>query len=150
VNVHKADDPNREVRVQIQRGLVACADRVLITQVLLNLIANAWKFTRDIKDARIDIGANDASDGGRVFFVRDNGPGFDMAQAQRLFAPFVRLHTDESFEGTGIGLATVRKIMERHGGTVWADAAPAAGACFFFALPGAVPSPKGRKARKTH
>jgi signal transduction histidine kinase len=111
------------------------ADRVLVTQVLLNLIANAWKFTRDTRHARIEFGRKRGRAGECLLYVRDNGPGFDMHQAQRLFAPFVRLHTDDSFEGTGIGLATVKKIIERHGGAVWAKAQPGKGACFYFTLP---------------
>jgi signal transduction histidine kinase len=149
LDIHRREDPHRQARIHIESGLGAHADRVLVTQVLQNLLANAWKFTRDTNGARIEFGAKVGSDGGHVFFVRDNGPGFDMKEAGRLFAPFARLHTDESFEGTGIGLATVHKIVERHGGTVWADAAIGEGACFCFTLPAQARTAKVRCARLT-
>jgi signal transduction histidine kinase len=98
--------------------------------LLENLLGNAWKFTAKRPDARVEVGAE-----GDVFFVRDNGVGFDMAQSQRLFAPFVRLHTDGEFKGTGIGLATVRRIVERHGGRIWAEGAVGAGAKISFTIP---------------
>jgi light-regulated signal transduction histidine kinase (bacteriophytochrome) len=102
--------------------------------VLDNLIGNAWKFTRARDLARIEIGAAEARGAGRVFFVRDNGVGFDMRQAGRLFGAFQRLHRQDEFEGTGIGLATVRRVIHRHGGRVWAEGAVDKGATIFFTL----------------
>ncbi|MBK6006097.1 PAS domain-containing protein [Ramlibacter ginsenosidimutans] len=144
---HRQHEPGRHVDVRIEPGLTAHADRVLVTQVLLNLIGNAWKFTRHSNQPRIELGAKSGPAGQRTFFVRDNGPGFDMAYASRLFAPFVRLHTDPAFEGTGIGLATVRKIVELHGGAAWAEAGIDAGACFHFTLPAVrrLPGAKGSR-----
>jgi signal transduction histidine kinase len=149
LDVHRINEPDRQVHIQIQRGLVVQADRVLITQVLMNLLGNAWKFTRDTEDARIEVGATSGPGGQRVLFVRDNGPGFDMKEAKRMFAPFVRLHTDQRFEGTGVGLATVHKIIARHGGAVWADAAVGGGACFYFTVSAQERAPKARRARKS-
>ncbi|MDP2344724.1 MAG: ATP-binding protein [Deltaproteobacteria bacterium] len=119
--------PDRRVEVQVPAGLVAQGDPQLLVIVLENLIGNAWKFTGRAEHPRIEIGSD-----GDAFFVRDNGAGFDMAHASRLFAPFQRLHTDDDFEGTGIGLATVARILQRHGGRIWAESAPDRGAAFFF------------------
>jgi light-regulated signal transduction histidine kinase (bacteriophytochrome) len=99
----------------------------------VNLLGNAWKFTARRSHARIEFGATER-DGRRVFYVRDNGAGFDMAQAGRLFGAFQRLDTAEGFEGTGIGLATVRRIVRRHGGKIWAEGAVDRGATFSFTL----------------
>ncbi len=98
---------------------------------LENLLGNAWKFTSRREGARIEVGQTEKSQR-RVFFVRDNGAGFDMAAADRLFAPFQRLHADKEYEGTGIGLATVNRIVTRHGGRIWAEAARDQGATFYF------------------
>jgi two-component system NtrC family sensor kinase len=125
--------PTRKVAFDVERRLFADADRGLVRLLLENLLNNAWKFTGKRLDARIEFGA--AEDGGeRVYFVQDNGAGFDQASATRLFQPFSRLHTEEEFSGTGIGLATVRRIVERHGGRVWAEGAAGLGARFFFTL----------------
>ena len=107
-----------------------------------NLIGNAWKFTRQRPDARIEVGAEER-DGERVYHVRDNGIGFDMAFAGQLFGVFTRLHPEDEFEGYGIGLASVKRIIERHGGRVWAEGAAGAGATFYFTLGdvGATPAP---------
>ena len=110
-------DPHRAVAIQIQEGLSVSADGRLIRSVLENLMENAWKFTVHAPDAIIEFGA-DGGDVVAVYFVRDNGSGFDMNYAERLFEPFQRLHSDAEFPGTGIGLATVRRIIERHGGTI--------------------------------
>ncbi len=112
----------------------ANADRELIMQVYSNLVGNAVKYTRNQPKAIIEIGSYN-SDAGLVYFVRDNGVGFDMHYIDKLFGVFQRLHSDAEFEGTGIGLATVRRIVERHGGRVWAESFPGGGASFYFTLP---------------
>lgn len=129
----RALEPDRDVRVEIQPGLVAHADARLVRIALENLFANAWKYTRPRKTAHISFGAEpDTSP--VVFRVRDDGVGFDMAYAKQLFRAFHRLHTDDQFEGTGIGLATVRRVVQRHGGDIWAEAALDEGATFYFTL----------------
>jgi signal transduction histidine kinase/HAMP domain-containing protein len=125
--------PERTVTVTIAGGLTAYGDERLLRVALENLLANAWKFTSRRPDARIEFGAK-RQDGERVFFVRDNGAGFDMAFATKLFGPFQRLHKQTEFEGNGIGLATVYRIIQRHGGRVWAEAAVDRGATFYFTL----------------
>ncbi|MBV8395784.1 MAG: PAS domain S-box protein [Actinobacteria bacterium] len=127
-------DPDRDVSVEIEEGLVAGGDDLLLHAVLQNLLANAWKFTSTHPRARIEFGSAQI-DGERVFFVRDDGVGFDMNYADKLFTPFQRLHTQDQFPGTGIGLASVRRAVGRHGGRVWADAAVEHGATFWFTLP---------------
>jgi len=127
-------EAERRVDIHIQEGLRAHADPRLLRIALENLLGNAWKFTRESPLPRIEV-ASETQDGRTVFVVRDNGTGFDMARADRLFQAFERLHTGSRFEGTGIGLATVRRIVEQHGGRIWADAAPGKGAAFFFTLP---------------
>jgi PAS domain S-box-containing protein len=128
-------DPARSVAVEVQDGLTTEADPRLLGVALGNLIGNAWKFTRDKPQARIAVGA---LPGGPepVYFVRDNGAGFDMAYADKLFAPFQRLHSPREFEGTGIGLAIVARVVQRHGGRVWAEGAVGQGATVYFTLPG--------------
>jgi signal transduction histidine kinase len=128
-----AREPSREVTVVIAEDLEAWADEGLATVVLENVIGNAWKYTRRRAQARIEIGARRSS-GRSVFHVRDNGVGFDMANAGRLFAPFVRLHDDIEFEGYGIGLTSAKRIVERHGGEIWAEARPGEGATIHFTL----------------
>src|SRR6185436_4424518 len=103
--------------------------------VVVNLLSNALKYSRPQPAAVIEIGmAEDKAEGVPVYFVRDNGVGFDMRDAGKLFGVFQRLHRAEEFEGTGVGLATVRRIVERHGGSIWAESAPENGATFFFTL----------------
>ncbi len=126
--------PARRVEFVIQPGLRSQGDERLLRVVLLNLLGNAWKFTRDHPAPRIEFGAIE-QEGWQVFFVRDNGAGFDMAGAGRLFTPFQRLHTTDEFEGVGVGLATVRRILERHGGQVWAEGEVGKGATFYFTVP---------------
>jgi PAS domain S-box-containing protein len=130
--------PERQVFVEIERGLACDGDARLLAALLDNLIGNAWKFTSRRPDARNRVGRTAGPAGEPVFFVEDNGAGFDMAYADKLFKAFQRLHTAGEFEGTGIGLATVHRIVARHGGRVWAHASPGQGATFHFTLqPGA-------------
>ncbi|MDB4984845.1 MAG: Phytochrome, two-component sensor histidine kinase [Myxococcaceae bacterium] len=131
----RANDPERAVEVQIAPGLSAIADPQLIASALENLIGNAWKFTSKREQARIEVGVT-TKDEQRVLFVRDNGAGFDMAYQHKLFGVFQRLHTVQEFEGTGIGLASVQRIIHRHGGRIWPEAAVEQGAAFYFTLPG--------------
>jgi PAS domain S-box-containing protein len=126
-------EPERAVEVLIEEGLVCQADPALIHSVMQNLVGNAWKYTGRAAAPSIRIGRQ-AKDGRELFFVADNGAGFDMQYANRLFEPFQRLHTQEEFTGIGVGLATVRRIIERHGGEIHAHAQLGAGACFYFSL----------------
>jgi light-regulated signal transduction histidine kinase (bacteriophytochrome) len=127
-------EPERKVSLLIQKGLVADGDTRLLRILLDNLLGNAWKFTAKTDAARIAF-RTEQHDGTGVFVVRDNGAGFDMTYAEKLFRPFQRLHGETEFPGTGIGLATVRRIVERHGGRVWAEGVPGRGASVFFTLP---------------
>jgi light-regulated signal transduction histidine kinase (bacteriophytochrome) len=111
----------------------ALCDPGLIEIVMSNLIGNAWKFTAKVAEARIEVGVK-RRDGKSVYFVRDNGAGFDMAYTKNLFAPFQRLHRREDFDGTGIGLSLVKRIIDKHGGTVWAEGERGKGASFYFTL----------------
>ncbi len=126
--------PERTVSVEVEDGLVVQGDRRMLDVLLTNLLGNAWKFTAGRDDARIVCGRHAGPRCAPAFFVRDNGAGFDMAYADRLFAPFQRLHSQREFEGTGIGLAIVSRVVERHGGRVWAEAAHGEGAAFYFTL----------------
>lgn len=127
-------DPDRKVDVHVMQDLWARGDAVLLTQALSNLLSNAWKFTGKQPQARIEVGSQTSPDGQPVYFVKDNGAGFDMNYASRLFGVFSRLHTTSEFEGTGIGLAIVKKVIERHAGRIWAEAVPDQGASFYFTL----------------
>jgi signal transduction histidine kinase len=131
-------DPARTVELVVAPDVQAHGDPRLLRIVLLNLLGNAWKYTGKRPRARIEFGATTA-DGATSYFVRDNGAGFDMAHADRLFAPFQRLHDAREFEGVGIGLATVERIIRHHGGRVWAESAPEQGATFYFTLGGSPP-----------
>jgi light-regulated signal transduction histidine kinase (bacteriophytochrome) len=126
-------DPSRTVAISIAEGLSARGDARLVTIALENLLGNAWKFTAKQPEAQIACG-QECKAGETIFYVRDNGAGFDMAYADKLFAPFQRLHREAEFAGTGIGLATVHRIIARHGGRIWAEAAVGEGATFFFTL----------------
>jgi len=144
----QAAPPERQVEMIIQPDLTAYGDPTLLEVALANLLGNAWKFTGDRDRARIEFGrlphpslpspaettAGRAGDEGDVYFVRDNGAGFDMAYAQKLFGAFQRMHKTSQFPGTGIGLATVQRIIHRHGGRVWAEAQIDQGATFYFTL----------------
>jgi light-regulated signal transduction histidine kinase (bacteriophytochrome) len=126
-------EPKRSVDFVITPGLKAQADEHLLRIVLDNLLRNAWKFTEKKSRARIEFGATDETTG--AFFVRDDGAGFDMAYANKLFGVFQRLHSSSEFPGTGVGLATVQRIINRHGGRAWAEGALNQGATFYFTLP---------------
>ena len=128
------DGPDRRVQFAIQRPVQVLADRSLIRTVLDNLIGNAWKFTSRRDDALIEFGTVPSGEAGVCCYVRDNGAGFDPAYAGKLFAPFERLHSTIEFPGTGVGLASVRQIVERHDGRVWAEGAVGSGATFYFTL----------------
>jgi signal transduction histidine kinase len=127
--------PERAISVTVEEGLEAWADEALLGTALEQLLANACKFTRGRAEARIEVGAQEVS-GRTVFHVRDNGVGFELSRAEKLFSPFVRLHPGNEFDGHGIGLATVKRIVERHGGDVWAESRPDEGATFHFTLSG--------------
>ncbi len=127
-------DPSRNVEVEIQPGMSVHGDRRLINDLFINLVANAWKFTSRTESARIEIGQSQHGSMATLF-VRDNGAGFDMAHEQKLFKPFQRLHGAAEFEGSGVGLATVARIIDRHGGRIWAEGKPGNGAVFYFTMP---------------
>lgn len=133
----RAREPARSIEFVVAPGVKADGDPTLLRLVLQNLLGNAAKFSARQRDARVEFGCNDDS-GSAVFFVRDNGAGFDMRFAEKMFGMFQRLHSANEFEGTGVGLATVRKIVGRHGGRVWAEAVAAPseghGATFYFTL----------------
>lgn len=129
-------DPERSVQVQVEPGLVVTGDPGLLQIALTNLLSNAWKYSSQEQESRIEVGRKTV-DGEAVLFVRDNGIGFDMAQADRLFRSFARLNSSKEFQGTGIGLVTVRRIIERHGGRIWAESQPGMGATFFWTCPNA-------------
>ena len=130
----RAGDPGRQVRVTVQDGVRVTADRHLIRDALENLLENAWKFTARRADAAIEFAATPVEDAPICCCVRDNGAGFDPAYAGKLFEPFQRLHDASEFPGTGIGLASVRRIIERHGGRTWAEGAVDGGATIYFTL----------------
>jgi PAS domain S-box-containing protein len=127
-------EPDRRVCFAIQRPVWALADRQLIRTVLQNLLGNAWKFTSGRADASIEFGTTPVGDSGICYYVRDNGAGFDSSYADKLFKPFQRLHPKREFPGTGVGLASVQHIVERHGGRTWADGAVDHGSTFYFTL----------------
>ena len=131
----EARHPERSVDLVVADGMDADADRALVRMILLELLANAWKFTGKHAAARIEVGETDAGEE-RVFFVRDDGAGFEMRYADHLFGAFQRMHPSDDFEGHGIGLATVQRLVIRHGGRVWAEAAVEKGATFCFTLQG--------------
>ncbi len=127
-------DPSRTVEVEIQPGMSVHGDRRLIADLFVNLLGNAWKFTSRAAAARIEVGQSQHGSMSTLF-VRDNGAGFDMTYEQKLFQPFQRLHGAAEFEGSGIGLATVARIVDRHGGRIWAEGKVGNGAVFYFTMP---------------
>lgn len=130
---YRERDPEREVTLRVQDDMRAPVDRHLFNMLLSNLFDNAWKYSSRVDNAEIRFGFEEI-DGERIYYVSDNGDGFDMNYTDRLFAPFSRLHNNENFEGVGIGLATVQRIIHRHGGRIWAESSPGAGATFYFVL----------------
>lgn len=128
------EDSARTVDYRVGDGLTARGDRQLIQIALENMLGNAWKYTRNSAHPRIEFDAT-TKDDQTVFFIRDNGAGFDMQYANKLFEPFQRLHEAHEFEGSGIGLATVARVIDRHKGRVWAESEPGKGATFYFTLP---------------
>ena len=131
-----AADPLRTVEFSVAEKLEVQADELLLRTVMVNLLGNAWKFTSQRKVAHIEVGSRVSGPNGTVFFVRDDGAGFDMKYSARLFGAFQRLHPPDQFSGPGIGLATVRRIIHRHGGRVWAEGTVDAGATIYFTLAG--------------
>ena len=126
-------EPERQVQVIIAEGRQGYGDPKLVMRVLDNLLGNAWKYTGKTASARIEFGSENL-EGRDMFFVRDNGAGFDVEYAEKLFQPFQRMHRPDEFPGTGIGLATVKRIVQRHGGRIWAESAVDQGATFYFSL----------------
>jgi light-regulated signal transduction histidine kinase (bacteriophytochrome) len=126
-------EPAREVAFNIQEQLPAHGDAVLLRAAVEQLMENAWKFTGKTAAAAIEVGSRE-EEGERVYYVRDNGAGFDLRFAERLFSPFQRMHREEEFPGIGIGLATVQRIISRHGGRIWVEAEPDHGATFYFTV----------------
>ena len=126
-------EPQRQVKVDIAPGRHGWGDAHLIDILLDNLLGNAWKYTGRTANARIEFGMTNKN-GNVIYHVRDNGVGFDMEYADKLFGSFQRLHNDKEFEGTGIGLATVARIIRRHNGRVWAESEAGKGAIFYFTL----------------
>jgi light-regulated signal transduction histidine kinase (bacteriophytochrome) len=129
-------DPARSVEWVVHPGMRAMGDPSLVRAVLSNLLANAFKFTSKTSRARVEVGQRGEDAGRPVFFVCDNGAGFDMRHAEKLFRAFTRLHAQSESPGTGVGLATVERIVSRHGGRIWAEGKPGAGATFYFTLSG--------------
>ncbi|MGC4078179.1 MAG: ATP-binding protein [Rubrivivax sp.] len=127
-------DPAHRVQLSVEPGMSVVGDPGLLRIALQNLLANAWKYSSRADEPRVEV-MSEVFSGERIFIVRDNGAGFDAAHAHRLFQPFQRLHSSREFPGTGVGLATVARVVRRHGGRVWADGAPGAGAAFRFTLP---------------
>jgi light-regulated signal transduction histidine kinase (bacteriophytochrome) len=129
----RAEEPSRKVKVEIAEGMKGSGDKRLVRILLANLLNNAWKFTAPEQEPRIEVGT-EIVDGESRVFVRDNGVGFDMIYVHRLFGAFQRLHSQSDFEGAGIGLATARRIINRHGGRIWAEGSVGEGATFYFVL----------------
>ena len=126
--------PKRNVELVIEKDVLARGDVRLLKLVLENLLNNAWKFTQHTENAKIEFG-NLNNNKETIFFIKDNGAGFNNDYAERLFAPFQRLHSEKEFLGNGVGLATVKRIIMRHGGNVWAEGEINKGATFYFSLP---------------
>lgn len=127
-------EPARAAQIEVQPALIAQGDPALLKQLVDHLAGNAWKFTSKKERAAIAVGSQAGADGETVYFFRDNGAGFDMAHAEKLFGIFQRMHVSSDFPGIGAGLSTVQRIVMRHGGKVWAEAAPEQGATIYFTL----------------
>ena len=127
-------EPDKDVVFEVQEGLVVSADERMMRVLMENLLSNAWKYTGKREHARIEFGLAEKSESGDSYYVRDNGVGFDMRQADKLFRPFKRLHSDREFVGDGIGLASVQRVIQRHGGKIWAEATVGEGATFYFTV----------------
>lgn len=134
-----SNDPRPNAIWRIQDGVGANADQGMVRSVLQNLLSNAWKFSSKTPEPVVEFGA-DKVEGQIVFYVRDNGIGFEPEQCERIFEPFKRMHSEEEYKGTGIGLATVNRIIQRHGGSVWARSKPGEGSTFFFTLEASAPA----------
>ena len=132
-------EPRRVMKLRVDDDLTGEGDANLLGVVLENLLSNAWKYTSKTTDAVIEFSAETIDNGVRAFFVRDNGAGFNSRQAERLFAPFQRLHRQDEFPGVGVGLATVQRVIHKHGGRVWAKSSVGEGATFYFTLPASGP-----------
>jgi light-regulated signal transduction histidine kinase (bacteriophytochrome) len=130
----RSSDPQRNLSVVIRPGLMTSGDKQLLRVALDNLLGNAWKFTGKQAEPRIEFGETTIGSE-MVYFVRDNGAGFDMAYRDKMFQVFQRLHSTKDFEGTGIGLATVQRIIRRHSGRIWCEGEVGVGATFYFTLP---------------
>jgi light-regulated signal transduction histidine kinase (bacteriophytochrome) len=131
----RSTESGRKVACIVAPALEVSADKALMQTLLENLLGNAWKYSSKNSEAQIEFGTCQEQDGQKVFFVRDNGAGFDMRYAEKLFGAFQRLHRNDEFQGHGIGLATVKKIVEHHGGRIWAEAEVGKGATFYFTIP---------------
>jgi light-regulated signal transduction histidine kinase (bacteriophytochrome) len=136
----KLAEPDRHITFRIAGGITASGDRNLLLVVMENLLGNAWKYTGSRQEGEVEFGVLEDPSGVPTYFVRDNGIGFDMSQADRLFVPFKRLDGAEAFKGEGIGLATVERIIRRHGGKIWAESRIGEGATFFWQLGGRGPA----------
>jgi light-regulated signal transduction histidine kinase (bacteriophytochrome) len=135
IQEHAPETGDRHIRWQVADLPLACGDPIMLRVVFSNLISNALKYTRSRQPTIIEIGTSPSSQTEDIIFIRDNGVGFNMAYANKLFGVFQRMHHADEFEGTGIGLATVQRIIHRHGGRIWAEAEVDKGATFYFALP---------------
>lgn len=136
VLLQQHDHPDRKVRLDIEPGIVVRGDSQLLRIAMENLVSNAWKYTSAVPEPVIKLAARNGEDGERIIFLRDNGAGFDPSRGDELFKPFKRLHTSRQFPGTGLGLATVRRIIRRMNGQVWAEGRPGEGATFYFTVNG--------------
>jgi signal transduction histidine kinase/CheY-like chemotaxis protein len=134
LNGFAASAPERKVEVSVAPEIIVEGDHGLLRAAMENLLSNAWKYTAKAEQARIEVGVTERSGEPRAYYVRDNGAGFDMQNAEKLFQPFQRMHSEKEFAGNGIGLATVQRIIHRHGGKIWAEAEPGKGATFYFTL----------------